>query len=293
MRKFALHIIIILSVVLCVSYILDRYYTYIFENQHPNSKLQQILQDENPDYDVIFIGNSRIECGIDCELFTELTGKTCMNYGLAGSALKEQLLVLKLLEAQNKKVEQVYVQLDFPVNKESIFPSIKAEVIPYTDNALLKEFIKSDLSFGEKYVPFYKYMTNDRIVGFREVFAMSIKKRSGINLNNGWTPKKGHNFKDISPLSKPLKITGEVKYISEIERTATSLGNVNWIIAPYCKYKKNRSMEDEFKQIFPDLTSYMSIYDDKESFYFDCGHLNVEGARIFTKQIAEDFLLKN
>ncbi|MDG1729844.1 MAG: hypothetical protein P8K68_04310 [Algibacter sp.] len=58
--------------------------------------------------------------------------------------------------------------------------------------------------------------------------------------------------------------------------------------APYCTKIKNREKLKELKNAIPGILDYVSLFDDKEEYFFNCAHLNIDGAHEFTKILMED-----
>lgn len=63
---------IIIAITLALLFAFDGLYSYAFTSGVPRSKLQHILQQRNRTYDYLFLGSSRIEFHIDCDLIEEL-----------------------------------------------------------------------------------------------------------------------------------------------------------------------------------------------------------------------------
>jgi hypothetical protein len=65
---------------------------------------------------------------------------------------------------------------------------------------------------------------------------------------------------------------------------------IEFFTAPYCKEVKNRAFMDKVQLKLPGLHNYIDLFDDKDEYFFNCGHLNEAGAEVFTKTLVDDLL---
>jgi len=290
MRNFFKAFLIIVFVTLLLMFFLDRGYTYIFENGEPRSKIQNMLQLKNKHYDVAFFGSSRTENHIDCKLITELTGKSCVNFGISGGSPGDMLILMKL--AKNRKVSfnQVFMQVDYNFNSAGITEYFKANLVPFIGDPAVKEQLQKyteDYIYGN--IPFYRYMEFDKIVGLRELSASFLKRKPNFNLEAGYSPKQG--IGNVISGSFPKKInfrSQELDQMQELYKNSNT--RIEFFTAPFCKAIKNRDFMDKVQLKLPGLNNYIDIFDDKDEYFFNCGHLNGTGAEIFTKTLIEDLL---
>lgn len=66
--------------------------------------------------------------------------------------------------------------------------------------------------------------------------------------------------------------------------------NLIVITTPMCKKTVNRNYFKELKKMYPEIHNFEDVVTD-DNYFSSCGHMNVEGATIFTKQIIDS--LKN
>jgi hypothetical protein len=270
-------------------FILDLGYTYIYENGEPRTKFQKILQLKKH-YDIAFFGSSRTENHIDCKIITKLTGKSCVNFGISGSSIGDMLILMKLAENRGITFKRIFMQIDYNYNNEGITDYLTALIVPFLGNAVVKnELHKYNKNNSYRNIPFYKYMEFDKIIGFREVFATLINKKSKINIESNFTPKEGTGLAVAGKFPTTIKNTNkELEEMQNLYRfTNTSLV---FFTAPYCDAIKNRNFIDKVQIKLPCLKNYIDIFDNKNEYFFDCGHLNIDGAEKFTKIIIKDFM---
>ncbi len=272
-------------------YICDALYSYTFRNNAPKNKIHKILQLKKGHYDLAFLGSSRTENHIDCELVEKLTGKSCVNLGISGGTIGDMLILLALAESKGITIDTVILQIDYSFNKKGLSKNFKANLVPFLNNPLVKNELKKDKdNFYYSYIPFYRYMKYDKVVGFRQFFTALINKKPKREINFGFNPKKGHSLEISGKLPKRFNnINHDLEGIKKItERTRSKL---ILFTAPFCKYIENRDQLKTLKLSIPSILDYVSIFDDREEFFFNCGHLNIDGARTFTKILIEDINL--
>jgi len=271
-------------------FFLDRSYTYIFENGEPRSKIQNMLQLKNKHYDIAFFGSSRTEFHIDCKLITKLTGKSCVNFGISGGSPGDMLILMKL--AKNRKVtfNQVFMQVDYNYNSSGITEYFKANLIPFMDNPIAKEqLLLYKEEFFYRRLPFYRFMVFDKVVGIREAMASFLKRKTNIDLELGFSPKQGIGKAVAGSFPETIKNnSGELDQMLELYKDTNT--RLEFFTAPYCKEVKNRNFIDKVQLKLPGLHNYIDLFDDKDEYFFNCGHLNEVGAGVFTKTLVEDLL---
>ena len=293
MKKFTIYIGITIAVTFAIMIALDGLYTYAYKSGIARSKIQHILQQKNINYDFVFFGSSRAEFHIDCELIEQLTGKSCINYGISGTTFKDSYSMLQLMDANGIKFKNAFVQVDYMYNHTDYSPNFKARLLPYQNDPFVKEILKDyDLSFADKYVPFYRYLINDHVIGFREVFNLLRGAKSKTNFDNGYIPRYGTHEYGVESL--PNKIIKSNPSITAMNRYFKA-HNVSdfYFIAPLCDDTVDRDLYVELLMSkIPELYNYVALYDDSDAgFYFDCGHLNDKGAQDFTRILTNDLIL--
>jgi hypothetical protein len=292
MKKFAIHIGLVTVITLALMIVFDKLYNYAYISGMARSKVQFILQQNPTAYDYVFLGSSRTEFHIDCDIVQKLTGKTCINYGMVGNSFKDTNALVQLLGARGITYKNAFIQVDHSYNLLDYSPSFKAELLPYQNEPAVNDILNEyALSFASKYVPFYNYLMNDHIIGFREVFNLFIGSKPIRNFENGFVPKFG--TVDFILESLPNSIIDSNRSIAAMnsyfkEHNVRSF----YFMAPLCDSAVNRDLFVELlKTKIPELHDYVSLYDDKAEYFYDCGHLNIEGAEAFTRFLTNDLIL--
>lgn len=292
MVHFIIYIFKIVLVTLGLMFLLEYAYNFAFQNGNNRSKIEKVLNlNENEHYDYIFLGSSRTENNIDCSVIEKLTGHSCINLGISGSSIEDSFLLLKLLTKERIPFNQVFMQIDYTYNHEGLTPAFKAGLLPYkSDPVINKALQKEENIFYIRHVPFFGYMINDKVIGIREVINQIFHTKTKIDNNNGFWPKEGVGTNLSGAL--PPRLADKNQALINMQNLLNSFDkNLYLFTAPYCKNVKNRFYISELENRIPELNNYVYIYDEKEEFFFNCGHLNIEGARDFSRQLISDYEL--
>lgn len=284
MNRFIKYLLSMLVLIVGLLYVSDFIYTQVYLNSKPRNKLQYILSTKNENFDIVFLGSSRVANHIDTKLFDSISNKKTINLGVEGAGLNDNLLQLKLL-IDNNHVSNVFLQVDS--NFESISPSNIAisEAMPFLREKIIKNHIKSHFENFRKleYIPFYRYAVNDPKIGFRELFFSSINKKPAINPSTGFTPKFGNKIPKIGR-TLPVLIREENIILDEIIKICKKNKiSLTLFISPYCSKMDAKGYIKQLITKFPNLINLSKGYDDK--LFYDCGHLNNQGAKIFTNDL--------
>lgn len=289
MTGFLKHIFGLLLILIIGAFILDAVYTAAFHTGFARNKTQYAIQLKDSHIDYIFLGSSRVDNHIDCELITELTGKSCLNLGLQGSKTNDSAAFLQILINNNVSYEKILFQLDYSVNFDAYSPQFRSYIVPFINSKSVSDNIVKDLNIPNMYnLPFIRYAANDKLIGFREVLLQLYGKPSRQDLTNGFEGRDGVGVNIKGKLPSSIKENNNgVLWMQELEPK-----KLVFFTAPYCKGATNRDlMITDLKDKYPSVTSFINIFDDEELYFTDCGHLNNKGAQSFTRILTQDLLL--
>ncbi|PQJ32193.1 hypothetical protein BST92_09760 [Nonlabens arenilitoris] len=289
MTRFLNHTLFIILTLVVTALVIDKVYTRAFNTSNPRNKVQFISQLRNTHIDYIFLGSSRVENHIDCEVVSRITGKSCINLGLQGSKTNDSAVFLQMLNNNNVSYKKVLFQLDYAVNFDAYSPQFKSFITPYLNTESVSDNIIIDLNNPFMYrLPFVRYAANDKLSGFREVILQLFDKPSRIDLSNGFEGKQGigRDIKGNLPATAKASNRG-VLWMKKLENN-----NLIFYTAPYCSQATNRDIfNKDLIAKYPEVISYIDIFDNTPQYYSDCGHLNITGAREFTAILTEDLLI--
>lgn len=285
MKQFLKYLFSIFISTAALLYLCDFIYTQAYINSNPRNKLHYILKTKNGNFDIVFLGSSRVANHIDTKLFDSLSNKKTINLGVEGAGLNDNLLQLKLLIANNN-VRNVFLQIDsnFELDKPSNIAI--SEAMPFLNyNDIINTHIKKYFNNFEKlaYIPFYRYAINDPKIGFREMFFSVVNKKPRTNPSIGFTPKFGNK---LPLIESSLPTTIKLKNIMLDEITDICRRNKIQLIlytSPYCSKTKNMGYINKLITKIPNLIDLSQGYNDE--LFFNCVHLNNQGAKIFTTKL--------
>jgi len=288
MKKYLLHFFSILALVFLLLFLCDILYSKIYGDSIPRNKLHYIINLKKESFDVVFLGSSRVANHIDTDLFNKLSNKRSINLGVEGAGLNDNLLQLRLLLAHNQ-VKTVFLQIDS--NIETIGPSniSTAEAMPFVHNPIVMSHTeKYNPNFDYLYyIPFYRYAINDAKIGFRELFFSFLNKKPGVDPSVGYTPKFGNSIPNtqVEIMGEKTVLRGnavlnEIRLLCKQKNTKLVL-----FITPFCSKINPESYIQKIKKIAPELMDFTKGYPD--TMFYNCGHLNDEGAKKLTRELLE------
>ena len=216
MKKFIIVVAKILLTLLVLLMVLDWTYTTVYLHSSNRGKVEKVFNSKAENYDVVILGSSRANNHFVPELF-EKKGLKTFNYGMSGAHLFEASLMLKLIAERNYKIKTVILEADLGLCNEKESDAIAAKFLPYIHHSeITKNHFSKLENFNELYyIPFYRYVDFDALIGFREMYQTATDKPTNILDNQGYHPlttnKPGNMKNDIRAL-KPIRN----KYYEEI-----------------------------------------------------------------------------
>lgn len=289
MKRFLKLTVLFIFILFIASLLLDVVFTTIISQSSERNKVENVLHSFEKKYDVVIMGTSRANNHFVADLF-EKKGLKSFNYGISGSHLFETSLLLKLMMANKFQIKNLILEADLSICNEKRDEGTTARFMPYIHtNSIIKEHYKHESDFKQLYyVPFYRYIKFDAKIGFREVYEVLSKKPTNTLYNKGYYPlisdKKGSMKNDIST----LKVIRN-KYYEEIKKICNQ-NNINLIVVmtPMCKNTKGLDYFDNVKKQYPEINNFENTVTD-DRYFASCGHLNNEGAIIYTNHIINTF----
>jgi hypothetical protein len=270
MKQFLIFCLKLVFATVLVAIILDFAYTATYLQSSNRGKIDYIYNTKTRNYDVVILGSSRANNHFVSQMFED-KGLKAFNFGMSGSHLFEASLLLKLMQERKYKVKNLIVEVDLSLSNEHRADGISAKFLPYIhDSEIIKNHFSVEEDFNQLYyIPFYRYIKFESLIGFREMFFNGIKKKTNHLDNKGYYPLSNHkgNMKNDITNLKPLPHN---KYYEEIKQICKA-NNINLIAVMTPNYE-NVVVEDQY--------------------FTSCGHMNDVGARLFTARILKDFFNK-
>ena len=250
------------------------------------------MHHENEIIDYIFLGSSRVDNTINADLITDITGKSAINLGFQGAKIDDFYIVLQLLKKQNITAKFVFIQIDYIYNHQGNSEILKSSLMPFIGEDLIAKLIQErDPEYYKlKYIPFYRYLIYDYKIGFREFFNTAIGKENKIDLKNGYFPLYGNDGQNLES-SLPNNIINNNRSISDINKFAKDNKiKIVYFMSPICPDTKNIDYSKKLSKKLPKFLDYSHIFPYQGNYFYNCGHLNNEGATEFSKIFAKDIL---
>lgn len=291
MVKFIKYLFKVLLIIVISAFLLDSIYTKIYENSKERNKIQAVINGKQLKLDVLILGSSRANNHF---VTSEFTKKKIVahNFGMSGASLEESALLLQLMINRKWVLKNVLLEVDLNINTEKFSDGTRASFMPYfRENAVSNYYRKMENFNHFYYFPFYRYIKYETKIGFREMFFCLINKKSTAlqnggfyGLNNsaknmsydltGYKPKPNKNYDFIKNLCLKNKI------------------NLIVVTTPICSNTKNRTFFADVKKFHPEIQNFENAVIG-DQYFSSCGHLNLNGARKFTKIIIANCFEKN
>lgn len=288
MKKFITLVAKILLTVLVLLVLLDWVYTTVYLHSSNRGKIENVFNSKARNYDVVILGSSRANNHFVSQMFEEKGLKT-FNYGMSGAHLFEASLLLKLMAERNYKIKNVILEADLGLANEKESEGIAAKFLPYIHHSeIIKKHFLNQENFNELYyIPFYRYVNFDALIGFREMYNTATDDPTNILDHLGYHPlghKPGNMKNDIRAL-KPIRN----KYYEEIKQICEENHyNLITVMTPMCSNVKGLDYFEKANKIYPQIYNLENVVQG-DRYFSSCGHLNNEGARMFTKIVIKRF----
>jgi hypothetical protein len=288
MKKFILLISKIILSTLLLLVILDFGYTTVFLHSNNRGKIEKVFNSKAQNYDVVILGSSRANNHFVSQMFEDKGLKT-FNYGMSGAHLFEASLLLKLMAERKYKIKNIIIEVDLNLSNEKESEGIAAKFLPYIHHSnIIKDHFSNQKDFYELYyIPFYRYVDFDALIGFREMYR-TLSQEPTNTLDHLGYHSLGHkqgNMKNNLTNLKPI----HNKYYEEIKRICKE-NNYNLIpvMTPMCSNVKGMDYFEKANKIYPEIHNLENVVQG-DQYFSSCGHLNNTGARMFTSIVIEKF----
>lgn len=292
MKKFITLVAKILLAILVLLVVLDWAYTFVYLHSSNRGKIENVYNSNAKNYDVVILGSSRANNHFVSQMFEDKGLKT-FNYGMSGAHLFEASLLLKLMAERHYKIKTVIVEADLGLSNEKRSDGISAKFLPYIhDSKTIRDHFSDQKDFDQLYyIPFYRYVDFDALIGFREMYNTVTNQPTNYLEHLGYHPlgNKHENMRnDISNL-KPIRN----KYYEEIKQICKQNNyKLIAVMTPMCTNVKGMDYFEKANKIYPEIHNLENVVEG-DQYFSSCGHLNDTGARMFTKIVIERFFKTN
>ena len=290
MKRFFKYIVVCIIGTVVGLFILEFTYTSVYNNSNfSRNKFQLALKNPESNYDLVVLGSSRANNHIVTNQIKK-KGLTTYNFGRSGASLEDSFVLLKLL-IHSSKVKNVWLELDLNIQNETYAKVNRINALPYiTKSALLNDYYANQIEDYKFYknIPFYRFAKFDSRLGFREFFFNAIHKKSKHLDQSGFTPLYGtsnnlfYDIRDKSP--KRNKFYDAIKKLCKEHQI-----NLVCFTTPICKETLGREYFDKIQALYPEVLRFENII-TADKYFSTCGHMNIDGAKLFTNHLIEKLL---
>jgi hypothetical protein len=292
MKLFLRYIGLAFLLLLGIAVLLDVVYTEIYSTAKDRWKMEYVLHAPPQDYDVVILGTSRANNHFVPELF-EKHGLKTFNFGMSGSHLLEDALLLKLLIEQKNSIKYVLLEADLSLSNEKRDEGTTARYLPYLrNNPIIRSHYQNEPEFPYwYYLPFYRYTAYESQIGLRELIKTALHEPTTSLANKGYYPlpphQKGSMKNDYRAL-KPL----HNRYYEQIKKLCAQHHiQLITVMTPVCENVKGMDYFQKVQSLYPEIYNCEDFVQD-DRYFSSCGHLNDAGARLFTQRIINEFFPK-
>ena len=291
MKKFLKNIAILSIIIIIMSLILDKTYTYIHYNSAPRNSPDYIMSlKEKDSLNYAVFGSSRVLHNIDINLIEQETAKKGFNFGIPGSSVFEIKLSVQQV-IKRKITKNIYIQIDYIWNEFYSGGECTVDWLTYiNENDIWNEFQKIDNNNDKYYlyrkIPFLRYCKYGSKLGFRELLiSLSNKEMTVIN-NKGFVPLFGKLKNNKKPMSYILKEEPNPHLQDIIKLCKKENVNLFFFTSPIYNFKGNNKV---LKESLPNYKDFSNAIPDSK-YYQDNTHLNNEGSFNFTKMFIKEYI---
>lgn len=292
MKQFFIYIVKIFFAIAISAIVLDLAYSYVYLKTEKRNKIVNIYNTKSKNFDIVILGSSRANNHFVTQLFND-KGLKSFNYGMSGSSLEESVLMLKLMLERNYKMKNIIVEVDLNLSSNGFSEGTRARFMPYLHYSnVIKQHYKNRIpNFNTLYyVPFYRYVNYEAKIGFREMFFSAINKKSNDLDQFGYYPllSQTNDMKYDLSKRKPIR---NVAFDEMMQICKKNNINLIAITTPICQNTVNFNYFKQIKEVYPEVRNYEQVIQE-DRYFSSCGHLNNEGAKLFTQYIIKDLFNK-
>lgn len=284
MKSFLRYIGLALLLLLGISVLLDVVYTEIYSTAKDRWKMEYVLNTPPQDYDVVILGTSRANNHFVPALF-EKHGLNTFNFGMSGSHLFEDALLLQLLLDKKNSIKYVLLEADLNLSNEKRDEGTTARYLPYLrSNSSVSAHYQNEAEFPYwYYIPFYRYTAYESQIGFLEVIKTFFKEPNTSLSHQGYYPlpldhqgKMKNDYRKLKPLYN--------RYYEQIKKLCAQHHiQLITVMTPVCENVKGMDYFQKVKSLYPEINNCENFVED-DRYFSSCGHLNDAGQNYLPKK---------
>ena len=279
MKKYFRFLFFAFISLIIITIVLDLLYTSVYKYSNSNRSVLKIALDlKDKDIDYVLLGSSRVIHYLDEKQLNEKYHLNGMNLALSAARTNEMLLLTEALMRNNNKIKTLFIQLDG--NWNDLAPNALASnvIMPFIrEDFIAENYRQYSTTSKYYYIPFYRYVKYEPLIGFRNIVQNFIKKKSLSEV--GFVPLRVGVFRGAPSYEYTLcdEMNANVERIIAICKQ----NNINpvFFTSPIYNLNANNEMFDKY---LSDYTDFSAIFSDSTLFQDEL-HLNRNGALLFTE----------
>ena len=301
MKRFLINISIVFVVLLGIMSLLDIWITHNLH--HSKANVFQGMSDvffDSTYYDVLIMGSSRGLFQYDTRVLDSILHVKSYNAGINGRGIISQIIKYRVYEKRHGVPKVIIQNIDcFLLAEDNGFE--REQYLPYFFDKEMFEMVKKREGFSEleRFIPLIRYAGYEQVI--KEGLGLSNKLPKS-KLYNGYSPSsaswdgtKLEKTKEVG-FSKDLEaVVGFCKYLRECHDKGVI---VVLCYAPLYSGARNKMSSENQKAMFdtfdsiaknnsiPVVSWWNSSISEDTVFFYNATHLNVIGAKLFTKELA-------
>lgn len=294
MRKFLINTVGFIFFLFAALFVTDSVCSKQLRNKGtlPYAVWNDIIEDK-ADANVLILGSSRAWSSYSPMVLDSILGCKSYNLGIDGSAFNRQLMRYEVWCHYYSKPELIIQNIDYFSTLDWTTGYMDYQFFPFFSNRTIRDkaFASESFSFGQKYLPMYRYMS----FGMQKLFYTEEYPmiRGYYGVEDEWN---GDNYRAI----KTVKFSYDIRTLrlfSESLRIAREEGiRVVLVFAPiYTGVTTKLVNMDEMYDLFNHLSqeydapildfTFDTMCSDTTLFY-NATHLNKKGSELFCQKLA-------
>ncbi len=298
MKRFLKNLLIFCLVLSAVLILEDILVTYAYHHKITRKyRVWNEIIHTSIDADLLILGNSRAWCQYSPQILDSILGTNSYNIGIDGSAINRQRARYDIYRHyQEVKPKYLIHNVEFftlggltiGYEREQFMPYM---MFPYARKRIIDA--GEPFSFGELYIPMYRYYTNNVYDDYTKFDYVIEKGYFGEDI-----PWDGSKLADLEPYVAPIDSQALNIFIDFIEELIKDDIQIVLVSAPIYRGATQKVLNyDEYTKLYTNLSAqfglsfldYSDYYLCEDTIYFyNATHMNKQGAELFSVQLARD-----
>ncbi len=297
MKRFFRHLILFGVILTAVLVIEDILVTHAFHNKITRKyRVWNEIIHTPINADLLIIGNSRAWCQYSPQILDSILGTNAYNIGIDGSAINRQRARYDIYRYYQPQPKYIIQNVEFftlegltvGYEREQFMPYI---FYPYIRNRIIES--GEPFSFGELYIPMYRYYINNVYDEYTKFDYIIEKGYSGND--SQWD---GSKLESIEPYYAQIDSQALSIFIDFLEEMQQDSLQIVLVSAPiYVGATEKVLNYDDFNELYANIaTKYKIHFLDysnmsicaNTTYFYNATHLNKQGAELFSTQLAHD-----